>query len=71
MERPQKAELDKDYAVRTEKPVDAGYGPYIDGFSQDQHKYGPFQLIRDKLKAIEAATTSGETLPAKANPAGQ
>jgi thiosulfate dehydrogenase len=69
--RPQKADLDKDYAVRTEKPADAGYGPYVDSFSQDQHKYGPFQPIRDKLKAIEAATTSGKALPANANPTGQ
>ena len=29
--RPHKADLDKDFPVRTEKPVDTGYGPYVDG----------------------------------------
>jgi thiosulfate dehydrogenase len=57
MARPQKPDLDKDFPVRTEKPVDAAYGPYIDGFSPEQHRYGPFQPIRDKLKAMKQATT--------------
>jgi len=53
--RPHKADLDKDFPVRAEKPVDAGYGPYIDGFSEAQHRLGPFQPIRDKLKAMKQA----------------
>lgn len=52
MNRPQKAELDKDFPVRSQKPVDAGYGPYIDGFSESQHRLGPFQPMRDHLKAV-------------------
>lgn len=31
-ERPKKPALDKDYPVRSEKAVDAGYGPFEDGF---------------------------------------
>jgi DNA invertase Pin-like site-specific DNA recombinase len=30
--RLQKAHLDRDFPVRIEKPADAGYGPYLDGF---------------------------------------
>jgi thiosulfate dehydrogenase len=52
MNRPQKPDLAKDFPVRTQKPADAGYGPHDDGFSQDQHKYGPFQPLRDHLKAM-------------------
>jgi thiosulfate dehydrogenase len=55
MKRPHKSNLDDDFPVRSEKPADAAYGPYIDGFSQDQHKYGPFQPIQDKLKALQKA----------------
>jgi thiosulfate dehydrogenase len=68
MKRPQKGALNKDFPVGTEKPVDTGYGPYIDGFSQDQHKYGPFQAIRDRLKAIKADANSGEGQPTDARP---
>jgi thiosulfate dehydrogenase len=60
MKRPQKAGLDKDFPIRTEKPADAGYGPYVDGFSEDQHKFGPFQPIRDKLRALKKASTAAE-----------
>lgn len=52
-DRPQKSDLDRDFPVRTEKPADAAYGPYIDGLSPEQHKFGPFQPIRDKLKAMK------------------
>jgi thiosulfate dehydrogenase len=52
--RPHKAGLDKDFPYRLEKPVDTPYGPYADGFSEQEHKYGPFAPIRAasaKLKA--------------------
>ena len=58
MQRPHKADLDKDFPVRTEKPVDAGYGPYIDGFDAEAHKLGPFGPTRDKLKALRAGGTA-------------
>ena len=62
--RPRKADVDKDYPVGTEKAVDAPYGPYVDGFRQDQHKYGPFQAIRDKLKTMKKVSASDTGKPA-------
>lgn len=50
--RPHKAELDKDFPNRLQKPVDAPYGPYVDGFSLEQHKVGPFGPIRARLKEL-------------------
>lgn len=50
--RPHKADLDKDFPNRLQKPVDAPYGPYVDGFSQEQHRLGPFGPIRAKLKEL-------------------
>jgi len=43
--RPVLAGLEKDYPDLNKKPVDAPYGPYADGFSQEQHQYGPFAPI--------------------------
>jgi thiosulfate dehydrogenase len=56
--RPRKADLDKDYPDRLQKPVDTPYGPYADGFSRDQHVYGPFGPIRAELARLKAAGTS-------------
>ncbi|HEY8194801.1 MAG TPA: c-type cytochrome [Hyphomicrobium sp.] len=56
--RPVKANLDRDFPNKLEKPVDTSYGPYADGFSAKQHKFGPFAPIEAairKLKASEAA----------------
>ena len=36
-----------------QKPVDAPYGPYADGFSEQQHKYGPFAPIRAELEKLK------------------
>jgi thiosulfate dehydrogenase len=52
--RPQKPNLDRDYPNRLQKPVDTPYGPYADGFSQQQHQFGPFEPIRSKLKELAA-----------------
>lgn len=65
MDRPQKKDVDKDYPIGTEKAVDAGYGPYVDGLPQDQHKYGPFHPIRDKLKALKQAAAGEKVKPAQ------
>ena len=57
--RPHKAGLEKDFPDLLEKRVDAPYGPYADGFSEQQHKYGPFAPIRAaiaKLKAEQKGT---------------
>ncbi len=43
--RPSFAGLAQDYPVLRQKPVDAGYGPYADPFSPEQHRFGPFQPI--------------------------
>lgn len=45
--RPHMAGLDHDFPVRRQNPADAAYGPFPDGFSPDQHRYGPFQPIKD------------------------
>ncbi len=53
--RPKRAGLDKDFPDLLNKPVDAPYGPYADGFGEKQHKYGPFGPIRDAIKKLKSA----------------
>lgn len=48
-QRPVK-DLSKDWPDISKKPVDHPFGPYSDGFSEIQHKYGPFQVIVDARK---------------------
>ena len=52
--RPHKEGLDRDFPDLLEKPVDTPYGPYADGFSQEQHKYGPFAPIREEIARLKA-----------------
>lgn len=52
--RPHK-EQKQDYPDRSKKPIDAPYGPYLDGFAAQQHKYGPFQPIVMALKELESS----------------
>jgi thiosulfate dehydrogenase len=52
--RPQKANLVRDFPIRLQKPVDAPYGPYADGFSPEHHKFGPFGPIRVKVQELAA-----------------
>jgi len=59
--RPRKAGLDKDFPDLLEKPVDTPYGPYADGFSEQQHKYGPFAPIRAEIARLKAQKTGGAT----------
>ncbi len=40
----------KDWPDKAKKPVDHPFGPYADAFSEQQHKYGPFQPIVDAQK---------------------
>ena len=52
------ADLTKDYPNISVKPVDNPVGPYADGFSEEQHKYGPFKPIvakRNEMKKIFSA----------------
>ena len=53
--RPRRAGLAKDFPDLLNKPVDAPYGPYADGFSEKQHKYGPFGPIREAIKRLKSA----------------
>jgi thiosulfate dehydrogenase len=57
--RPQKAGLDKDFPNLLEKPVDVPYGPYADGFSAQQHKYGPFAPIREAIARLKSEKAGG------------
>lgn len=52
--RPQRAGLDKDFPDLLKKSVDIPYGPYADGFSERQHKYGPFRPIEAAIKRLKA-----------------
>src|SRR5262249_53663118 len=36
-DRPKKANLDEDFPIRLQKPIDTPYGPYVDGFPAEQH----------------------------------
>jgi thiosulfate dehydrogenase len=62
--RPQKADLAKDFPDLLQKPVDTPYGPYADGLSEQQHKYGPFAPIRAAVAKLEAERAAGGTPPA-------
>lgn len=53
--RPTK-DISKDWPKLHEKPFDHPFGPYLDGFTELQHKYGPFQPIKDKLKELKKNT---------------
>jgi thiosulfate dehydrogenase len=53
-ERPEKAGLANDYPNLLQKPVDSPFGPYADEFSITQHKLGPFDEIRAKVKELRA-----------------
>jgi len=44
MPRPQR-KFQEDWPNISKKPFDHPFGPYTDGFSEQQHKYGPFKPI--------------------------
>jgi thiosulfate dehydrogenase len=50
--RPKK-NIKKDWPKIEEKPFDHPFGPYVDGFDEKQHKYGPFKPIQEKIKALK------------------
>ncbi len=49
--RPAK-DLSADWPDIAKKPFDHPFGPFADGFDEKQHKYGPFQPIKDKLSQL-------------------
>ncbi len=52
--RPTK-DLSKDWPKISEKPVDHPFGSFDDGFSETQHKYGPYEPIKEFKKKQKAA----------------
>lgn len=50
--RPYK-QFKQDWPDISQKPIDHPFGPYVDGFSEAQHKYGPFKPIEDKRKILK------------------
>jgi thiosulfate dehydrogenase len=50
--RPIKAHLEADFPARWNKPVDAGFPPYMLGATADQHRYGPFQPLIEKQREL-------------------
>jgi thiosulfate dehydrogenase len=47
--RPKK-DLSGDWPNISKKPIDHPFGPYADGFSEEQHKYGPYKPIIEAKK---------------------
>ena len=41
-----KANTPNDWPIIAKKPVDHPFGPYADTFTEVQHKYGPFEVIK-------------------------
>jgi thiosulfate dehydrogenase len=52
MNRPQKGRSRQGFPGAIGKARRCRIWPYADDFSESQHKFGPFQPIRDKLSAI-------------------
>ncbi len=47
------ADLSKDWPNLSAKPIDHPFGAYTDSFSEQQHKFGPFQPIADNRKELK------------------
>lgn len=54
-QRPKKAGLETDFPGRINKVVDAHFPPYREGFTAEQHKYGPSKPIIDAMNKEVAA----------------
>ncbi|MBX2961996.1 MAG: c-type cytochrome [Cyclobacteriaceae bacterium] len=48
-------DLSGDWPDVSKKPIDHPFGPFHDGFSDEQHKYGPFKPIVEKRKVLNQA----------------
>ena len=51
--RPVKAHLERDFPARWNKPVDAAFPPYVTGAPADQHRFGPFAPLQEKMNALK------------------
>lgn len=63
--QPRVGDVAKDFSNAYDKPEDFPWGPYVDSFSEMQHKYGPYDAIRaedaaarEKLKKEKEAKGS-------------
>ena len=45
-------DISKDWPKIEEKIFDHPFGPFADGFSEKQHKFGPFAVIKKNAKTI-------------------
>ncbi|MBK7309398.1 MAG: c-type cytochrome [Sphingobacteriaceae bacterium] len=54
--RPKK-DIKHDWPSIAEKPFDHPFGPFDDGFSEKQHKFGPFKPIREKREIMRKANS--------------
>ena len=52
MDRPKK-NLTKDWPDISKKPMDHPFGPFTDGFSEEQHKFGPFKPIKAAKSSVK------------------
>jgi thiosulfate dehydrogenase len=50
-----KMNISKDWPKIEEKPIDHPFGPFADGFSEEQHKFGPFKPIKEKADQLKAS----------------
>ena len=48
-------DIQKDWPDISKKPYDYPFGPYADGFSEIQHKYGPFTMMVETAKSSSIA----------------
>lgn len=52
--RPEKANLDRDFPARWNKPIDAAFPPYVFDAPPDQFKYGPFPPLAEQARKAAA-----------------
>ena len=59
--RPNK-DLSSDWPNIAKKPIDHPFGPYADGFSEAQHKFGPFKPIIEARKKQKEEKEKGKKI---------
>lgn len=47
-----------DWPDISKKPLDEPFGPYHDGFSEQQHKYGPYKPIEERRRKLAKETVA-------------
>ncbi len=53
-------DITRDWPDISKKPLDHPFGPFADGFSERQHKLGPFKPIRVKRKQLNEQKSSAK-----------